>query len=130
MVNAQTLAETLKSRGLNLVSGGTDNHLMLVDLRNKNLTGKDVANRLDEAGITCNKNGVPFDDKSPMITSGIRLGSPALTTRNFSAEEFKRVGTLICDIIDNMGDDKVLARVKDAVKELCKAHPTDGLRIV
>ena len=130
MVNAQTLAETMKSRGLNLVSGGTDNHLMLVDLRNKNLTGKDVANRLDEAGITCNKNGVPFDDKSPMITSGIRLGSPALTTRNFNADEFKRVGTLICDIIDNMGDDKVLAGVKGAVKDLCKAHPTDDLRLV
>ncbi len=130
MVNAQTLAETLKSRGLTLVSGGTDNHLMLVDLRNKNLTGKDVANRLDEAGITCNKNGVPFDDKSPMVTSGIRLGSPALTTRGFGGDEFNRVGTLICDIIDNMGDDKVLSRVKGAVKELCKAHPTDGLRLV
>ncbi|MFA5518811.1 MAG: serine hydroxymethyltransferase, partial [Spirochaetota bacterium] len=76
--NAHVLAEVLLSGGLNLVSGGTDNHLILIDLRNKNLTGKDVANRLDEAGITCNKNGVPFDDKSPFVTSGIRLGSPAL----------------------------------------------------
>lgn len=128
--NAAALAGTLQSRGLNLVSGGTDNHLMLVDLRNKDLTGKDVANRLDEAGITCNKNGVPFDDKSPMVTSGIRLGSPALTTRGLGEDEFRRVGNLICDIIDNMADDKVLEKVKAAVKELCRAHPTDELRLV
>ncbi len=128
--NAAALAETLKARGLNLVSGGTDNHLMLVDLRNKNLTGKDVANRLDEAGITCNKNGVPFDDKSPMVTSGIRLGSPALTTRGLTADDFKRVGSLICDIIENMEDDKVLGAVRGAVKEICAAHPTDRLRLV
>ncbi len=128
--NAAALAETLLSRGLHLVSGGTDNHLMLVDLRNKNLTGRDVANRLESAGITCNKNGVPFDDKSPMVTSGIRLGSPALTTRGFSADEFKRVGGLICDIIDYMNDDAVLSRVKGAVKELCAAHPSEHLRLV
>jgi glycine hydroxymethyltransferase len=128
--NARALAETLLSRGLHLVSGGTDNHLMLVDLRNKNLTGRDVANRLDEAGITCNKNGVPFDDKSPMVTSGIRLGSPALTTRGFTADEFRRIGTLIADIIDNMADDAVLQKVKAAVKELCAAHPTDHLRLI
>lgn len=127
--NAAVLAETLISRGLNLVSGGTDNHLMLVDLRNRNLTGRDVANRLDAAGITCNKNGVPFDDKSPMVTSGIRLGSPALTTRGLKEDEFKRVGTLICDIIDNMDDDAVLARVKGEVNELCASFPTDFLRL-
>lgn len=127
--NAAALAETLMSRGLNLVSGGTDNHLMLVDLHNKNLTGKDVANRLDAAGITCNKNGVPFDDKSPMITSGIRLGSPALTTRGLKEDDFKKVGTLICDIIDNMDDEKVLERVRDEVSEICRAFPTDFLRL-
>lgn len=127
--NAAALAETLMSRGLNLVSGGTDNHLMLVDLHNKNLTGKDVANRLDAAGITCNKNGVPFDDKSPMITSGIRLGSPALTTRGLKEDDFKKVGTLICDIIDNMDDEKVLERVRDEVNEICRAFPTDFLRL-
>jgi len=127
--NAAVLAETLMSRGLNLVSGGTDNHLMLVDLRNRNLTGRDVANRLEAAGITCNKNGVPFDDKSPMVTSGIRLGSPALTTRGLKEDEFKRVGTLICDIIDNMNDDAVLARVKGEVNELCASFPTDFLRL-
>jgi glycine hydroxymethyltransferase len=127
--NAQALAETLKSRGLNLTSGGTDNHLMLVDLRNKNLTGRDVANRLDEAGITCNKNGVPFDDKSPMVTSGIRLGSPALTTRGLGEDDFRRVGKLICDIIENMDDAKVFERVKGEVKELCVKYPTDFLRL-
>jgi len=129
IANAQVLADTLQSRGLNLVSGGTDNHLMLVDLRNKNLTGRDVANRLDEAGITCNKNGVPFDDKSPMVTSGIRLGSPALTTRGLGQDEFRLVGNLICDIIDNMDDESVLNRVRAQVQELCKAYPTDFLRL-
>ncbi len=127
--NANILAETLKSRGMNLVSGGTDNHLMLVDLRNKNITGKDAANRLDEAGITCNKNGVPFDDKSPFVTSGIRLGSPALTTRGFKEDEFKKVGTLIADIIENIEDAKTLGKVKGEVKELCSKFPTDFLRL-
>ena len=129
IANAQALARTLLSRGLHLVSGGTDNHLMLVDLHNKNLTGKDVANRLDEAGITCNKNGVPFDDKSPMITSGIRLGSPALTTRGLNEDDFKHIGNLICDIIDNMNDDKVLQRVQAQVQELCKHYPTAFFRL-
>ncbi|MBP8178738.1 MAG: serine hydroxymethyltransferase [Spirochaetes bacterium] len=129
IANAQALARTLLSRGLHLVSGGTDNHVMLVDLHNKNLTGKDVANRLDEAGITCNKNGVPFDDKSPMITSGIRLGSPALTTRGLNEDDFKHIGNLICDIIDNMNDDKVLQRVQAQVQELCKHYPTAFFRL-
>jgi glycine hydroxymethyltransferase len=103
---------------------------VLVDLRNKNLTGKDAANRLDAAGITVNKNGVPFDDKSPMVTSGIRLGSPALTTRGMKEDEFKKIGNLIADTLENMTDDKALDRVKGAVKELCKAHPTDSLRVI
>ncbi len=89
-----------------------------------------MANRLDEAGITCNKNGVPFDDKSPFVTSGIRLGSPALTTRGLKADDFRKVGTLIADIIDNMGDDKVLNRVKGEVRELCTTYPTESLRLV
>ncbi len=129
IANAQALADTLLSRGLILVSGGTDNHLMLVDLRNKNLTGRDVANKLDEVGITCNKNGVPFDDKSPMVTSGIRLGSPALTTRGLGEDDFRRIGNLICDVIDNMDDEKVLTRVRAEVQEICKAYPTDFLRL-
>ena len=117
------------SRGFNITSGGTDNHLMLVDLRNKDLTGKDAANRLEEAGITCNKNGVPFDDKSPFITSGIRLGSPALTTRGLKEDEFKRVADLIADTLDNMDDDAVFNRVKSSVKEICDSFPTDFLRL-
>ncbi len=127
--NAAALAETLMSGGLNLVSGGTENHLILVDLRNIDLTGKDAANRLDEAGITCNKNGVPFDDKSPFVTSGIRIGSPALTTRGLKEDEFRRVGKLILDITGNMNDDSVLKRVKSEVKEICDSFPTDFLRI-
>ncbi len=130
LINAKVLADTLLSRGFQIVSGGTDNHLMLVDLRNKNLTGKDAANRLDAAGITVNKNGVPFDDKSPMVTSGIRLGSPALTTRGMKEDEFKKIGNLIADTLENMTDDKALDRVKGAVKDLCKAHPTDSLRVI
>jgi len=128
--NARVLAEVLLSRGLDVVSGGTDNHLMLVDLRNRDLTGKDVANRLDQAGITCNKNGVPFDDKSPFVTSGIRLGSPALTTRGLGEDAFKSIGTMIADIIDSMDDDSVLSRVKGEASEICRAFPADSLRLI
>ncbi len=128
--NAKVMAETLMSRGLKITSDGTDNHLMLVDLRNKDLTGKEVANRLDEAGITCNKNGVPFDDKSPFVTSGIRLGSPALTTRGFAEDEFKKTANLIADVIENMADDSVLKKVKGEVAELCQKFPTDFLRFI
>lgn len=127
--NAAALAEVLLSGGFKLVSGGTDNHLILIDLRNKGVTGKDAANRLDEAGITCNKNGVPFDDKSPFVTSGIRLGSPALTTRGLKEDDFRRIGKLITQIIDNITDDSVLAKVKGEVAEICRAYPTDFLRI-
>ena len=127
--NAKILADTLLSEGLDIVSGGTDNHLMLVDLRSKDLTGKDVANKLDEVGITCNKNGVPFDDKSPFVTSGIRLGSPALTTRGLKESDFKRIGKLISKIIHNMDDIKVHRQVKGEVKEICQQFPTDFLRL-
>lgn len=130
IANAKVLAETLLGRGLKITSGGTDNHLMLVDLRNKDLTGKDVANRLDEAGITCNKNGVPFDDKSPFVTSGIRLGSPALTTRGMKEDEFRRIGNLIADVVDAMGDDAVVGKVRGAVRELCQSFPTEHLRMM
>lgn len=127
--NAKALAGVLLSGGFKLVSGGTDNHLILIDLRNKGVTGKDAANRLDEAGITCNKNGVPFDDKSPFVTSGIRLGSPALTTRGLKEDDFRRIGKLVTMLIDNMADDSVLAKVKGEVAEICRAYPTDFLRI-
>lgn len=127
--NAAALAEVLTSGGLKLVSGGTDNHLVLIDLRNKGVTGKDAANRLDAAGITCNKNGVPFDDKSPFVTSGIRLGSPALTTRGLKEDEFRRVGKLILQVINNMDSDDVLKKVQAEVNEICRSFPTDFLRI-
>jgi glycine hydroxymethyltransferase len=127
--NAKALADVLISGGLKLVSGGTDNHLILIDLRNIGVTGKDAANRLDEAGITCNKNGVPFDDKSPFVTSGIRLGSPALTTRGLKEDDFRQIGRLIIKIVTNMEDDSILAKVKDEVKEICKTYPTDFFRI-
>ncbi len=98
--NAKALAETLKGRGFNIVSGGTDTHLMLVDLRSKNITGKVSELALGRARMTCNKNGIPFDPQKPMITSGIRLGTPAATSRGFGIAEFKQVGELIADVLD------------------------------
>jgi len=127
--NAQAMADQLMSRGLRITSDGTDNHLMLVDLRNKDLTGKDVSSKLDEAGITCNKNGVPFDDKSPFVTSGIRLGSPALTTRGLKEDDFKAVANLIADVTENMNDDAAISKVKSQVAEICEKYPTDFLRL-
>ncbi len=130
IANANILAETLLSRDLTITSGGTDNHLMLVDLRSRELTGRDVADRLETAGITCNKNGVPFDDKSPFVTSGIRLGSPALTTRGLKEDEFKTIGNLIADVIASMEDDSIIERTRGQVRELCQTFPTEGLRLV
>ena len=98
--NAKALAETLKSRGLDIVSGGTDTHLMLVDLRPKRLTGKVAEAALGRAHITCNKNGIPFDPEKPTVTSGIRLGTPAGTTRGFGVAEFRQVGELIAEVLD------------------------------
>ena len=115
-------------RGLEVVSGGTDTHLVLVDLRPKNLTGKAAEKSLENAGITCNKNGVPFDPQSPFVTSGIRLGTPAGTSRGFGTEEFKIVGNLIGDVLDglslNMDDNsKIEKEVKLKVKSLCEKFP-------
>ena len=98
--NARTLSDTLLEHGFGIVSGGTDTHLMLVDLRPKGLTGKAAEESLDRAGITCNKNGVPFDSQKPTITSGIRLGSPAATTRGFGTAEFREIGELIAKVLD------------------------------
>src|ERR1700756_3690536 len=98
--NAKALAETLKARGFDIVSGGTDTHLMLVDLRTKRLTGKVAEVALGRAHITCNKNGIPDDPEKPTITSGIRLGSPACTTRGFGIAEFRHVGELISEVLD------------------------------
>ncbi len=121
--NAQALAASLSSFGYTIVSGGTDNHLMLVDLRNKNLTGKDAQEALDEAGITVNKNAVPFDDKSPLITSGIRIGTPALTTRGMKEPEMALVGTLISEVLTNIKSTSTHASVARKVEELCLRFP-------
>jgi len=126
--NAAVLAETLVRRGVEIVSGGTDTHLMLVDLRPKKLTGKAAEASLEHAGITCNKNGIPFDPEKPMVTSGIRLGSPAATTRGFGKEEFVLVGDLIGDVLDGLSanpedNSAVEKSVRAKVAELCARFP-------
>jgi glycine hydroxymethyltransferase len=127
--NAKVLADTLKGHGLDIVSGGTDTHLMLVDLRPKRLTGKVAELALGRAHMTCNKNGIPFDPEKPMITSGIRLGSPAATTRGFGAAEFKQVGEMIVEVLDVLSqkgvdeDSFVEAAVRDKVKALLHRFP-------
>lgn len=121
--NAQALSKKLTGLGYYIISGGTDNHLMLIDLRNKNLTGKEAQEALDPAGITVNKNGVPFDDKSPLITSGIRVGTPALTTRGMKEPEMEIVGELIDEVLKNIGNTNVYKDVKKKVKILCENFP-------
>lgn len=122
-LNAATLADTFTEKGYDLVSGGTDNHLILVDLRNKGLNGKIAEEALDKAGITVNKNMVPFDTESPFVTSGIRIGTPALTTRGFREEQFIRVAELIDTVLQTPGDEQTLASVKAKVKDLCTEYP-------
>jgi glycine hydroxymethyltransferase len=126
VANARALAETLISRGLRIVSGGTDSHVMLVDLRAKKMTGKEAERVLGEAHITCNKNGIPNDPEKPMVTSGIRLGSPAMTTRGFKEAEARQVGNFIADILDNPNDEANIAKVRAQVAELTKRFPVYG----
>lgn len=121
--NAQMLANSLIELGYDIVSGGTDNHVMLVDLTKTGITGRDAENALHAAGITVNKNMVPFDERSPFVTSGIRLGTPALTTRGFKEPEMKKVASLIDRVLKNMGNETVYARVKGEVQEMCNAFP-------
>ncbi len=129
VANSRALAASLADNGLRIVSGGTDNHLMLVDLTAKNVTGKSAEKGLDRAWLTCNKNGVPFDTRSPFVTSGIRLGTPAGTTRGFREDEFRAIGKLIAEVVDGLshngdeGDAQVEARVRGRVEELCAAFP-------
>jgi glycine hydroxymethyltransferase len=129
VANAKVLAETLHAEGLDIVSGGTDTHLMLVDLRPKKATGRPTERALDRASITTNKNAVPFDTEKPAITSGIRLGSPAGTTRGFGAAEFREIGKLIVEVVDavakngDAGDPAVEASVAERVSHLCKRFP-------
>jgi glycine hydroxymethyltransferase len=121
--NAKALAQKLVSHGYNIISGGTDNHLMLVDLRNKGVTGKDAEVALEQSGITVNKNAVPFDDKSPLVTSGIRIGTPAVTTRGMKEKEMEMIGELIDQVIRNVGNEKMYGEVKESVKHLCEKFP-------
>jgi glycine hydroxymethyltransferase len=123
LANAQALSETLLKHGYNLVSGGTDNHLMLVDLSNKGITGKVAEKALEAAGITVNKNMVPFDTKSPFVTSGIRIGTPALTTRGMKEDDMRVIGDFINRVLLQPEDEKVLVEVKSAVKALCQNFP-------
>ena len=121
--NARAMGAELTARGYDLVSGGTDNHLVLIDLRNKDLTGKTAEQALEAAGITANKNMVPFDDKSPFVTSGLRLGTPAMTTRGFGPDEFARVAELIDRVLQRPADEEVQAVVKQEVNALCDQFP-------
>ena len=129
VANAKALAASVTDHGLRVVSGGTDNHLMLVDLSAKDVTGKAAEKGLDRAWLTCNKNGIPYDTRSPFVTSGVRLGTPAGTTRGFGEEEFRVIGQLIAEVVDGMarngdeGDGQVEQRVRDRVAELCSAFP-------
>jgi glycine hydroxymethyltransferase len=127
--NARALAASLEENGLRIVSGGTDNHSMLVDLTAKDVTGKDAEKGLDRAFLTCNKNGIPFDTRSPFVTSGIRLGTPAGTTRGFGPDEFRTIGKLIAEVVDGLskigpeGDAQIEKSVRQRVSTLCAAFP-------
>ena len=121
--NAKALADKLSSFGFKIISGGTDNHLMLIDLRNKNITGKAAQEALDLVGITCNKNAVPFDDKSPLVTSGIRLGTPALTTRGMKENDMKIIAEFINRIISDPADEKIKQDIKQEVLTLTSRFP-------
>jgi glycine hydroxymethyltransferase len=128
VANAKVLAEELMKHDFKIVSDGTDNHLMLIDLTNKNVPGKQAQEALDKAGITCNKNTVPFETRSPMDPSGIRLGTPAITTRGMKEAEMKMIAGWINEVISNWQDEAKLAQVKNAVKELCAKFPVPGAK--
>ena len=127
--NARAMADELMSQDLRLVSGGTDNHLMLLDLTPRGLTGKDVEAALDRAGITTNKNGIPFDQQGPQVTSGIRIGTPAITTRGMKEEEMKAIARMIALIISDIGNEHNIAKVQGEVGELCRRFPLYSERI-
>ena len=125
--NARVMSKVLgEERGLRIVSGRTESHVFLVDLRPKNLTGKEAEAALGKAHITVNKNGIPNDPQKPMVTSGIRIGSPAMTTRGFTEIEAERVAHLVADVLDAPNDEAVLARVREEVAALCKKFPVYG----
>lgn len=121
--NAKTMSSVLMSRGYNIVSGGTDNHLLLVDLINKNITGKDADAALSQANITVNKNSVPNDPRSPFVTSGLRLGTPAVTTRGFKEKEMTLLSNWVADVLDDINNEATIVRVKEEVLRLCREFP-------
>jgi glycine hydroxymethyltransferase len=125
--NAQVLAAELQSYGMRIVSGGTDNHLVLVDLSSKGISGKDAEGALEAVGISVNRNAIPFDPKPPMITSGIRLGTPAVTTRGFGTEEMKRIASFIVKVLSHPGDKRAQEQVRREVKDMCQKFPIPGL---
>jgi glycine hydroxymethyltransferase len=125
--NAKLMSKTIMSRGIDVVTGGTENHIILVDLRSKNITGKDLEKALGNVNITVNKNSVPNDPKSPFVTSGIRLGTPAITTRGFKAKEVELISNWICDVILNMDDESKLKEIKSKVNDLCSKYPVYNL---
>lgn len=122
-VNAQAMAKAFVAKGYQIISGGTDNHLMLIDLRNKNITGKKAQETLDKAHITLNKNAVPFDDKSPFVTSGIRVGVPAITTRGMKEADMQTVVDFIDRVLMNIDDEKTISAVKNEVSAFMKNFP-------
>jgi glycine hydroxymethyltransferase len=124
--NAKAMAEEFISLGFTLVSGGTDNHLMLVDLSNKDVTGKDAQEMLDAAHITVNRNTIPFDTKSPFVTSGVRIGTPALTTRGMKEDEMKQVARMVAKVVNAKGSEEVIGQVKKEVEGLIKRFPVYG----
>ncbi len=126
LTNARAMAKVMMERGYNVISGGTDNHLLLVDLVSKKLTGKDAEAALGAANITVNKNAVPNDPQSPFVTSGIRIGTPAITTRGFNENDARLLAGWICDVLDSIGDEKVIARVKHQALDICRRLPVYG----
>jgi glycine hydroxymethyltransferase len=127
--NAKALAEALEAEGFRLVSGGTDNHMMLVDLSVKGITGKEAQEVLDRAGITVNKNCIPFDTTGPQITSGIRLGTPALTTRGMKAPQMRQIARFISEVLANREKDAKVAEIREDVRSLCEQFPLYAQRI-
>jgi glycine hydroxymethyltransferase len=125
--NAKVLAEELQGHGLRIVSGGTDNHLLLVDVGVKGITGRDAQTALEAVGITVNKNTIPYDERPPAVGSGIRIGTPAVTSRGFGPDEMRRIAVLIARILDNMGDEKVAAAVRQEVVEMASGFPVPGV---
>jgi len=121
--NAKILANSLAHLGLRIVSGGTDNHLMLVDLSNLKITGKDAEKALDEAGITVNKNAIPFDPNPPLITTGIRIGTPALTTRGMQEKEMEIIAEYIVEVLKNINNEQIKKEIREKVRNLCNNFP-------